>query len=298
MKHLDQVTQATAPLLGRVPQSYFQGIRSNQLCLPDNIVVFLRSDRETLNQRNFESRPHHRHVLIVNCMSAGSVSVDGAVYHLHPGEAFLIAPFQFHFYLEVQHPSISWLFLTFETATPGAFASFVNQPIALDTALLQQAAMLAQLYCSLTDDDRNSSNELVLSAGLFLTHLRRKAQNDNPPLARPIPAAISSGTLIPRINRLLYDRLAEGIGIQELGQRLAVSESHLRKRFKNLTGLSLGSYLVHYKLNRAVKLLVHSEASLSQIAVECGYESLAAFSRSFKSRLGVTPSQYRRNANP
>lgn len=279
-----------------LPKDYFQGIRSQDLYLADNVIVFLRHNRNELNRRNFESKPHHRHVLIVNLQTAGSISIDGSVFHLKPNEAFLIAPFQFHFYMDVLDSKLSWLFVTFETPNSNPFASFANTPIALSEELTEDAVNIARYY-----DQRNNSklhgnaNQLILATSTFLNRLQNRAQSSSPSLPQPITSSKSANHLVHRVNKLLHERLAEGISIQELGTRLNISESHLRKRFKLQTSLSLGSYIVHYKLNRAVKLLVHSENSLTMIAIECGYESLAAFSRSFKNALSVTPSQYRKH---
>lgn len=299
MVELDESWLATLDSLGdHAPRDYFHGVRADNLCWPDNIICFLRRSRSDLNQRNFESRPHHRHVLIVVLETPGSVSVDGAVFHLHPGDAFLIAPFQFHFYLQVEQRALAWLFLTFEAPNPAAFSVLVNTPVALDPAEKERALAIAKSYLAAESGNAFASNMLILDTARFLLELRETAtaRAGEPLPSRVLNKAGAEYTLLQRVNRLLYDRLAEGIGIQELAQRLALSESHLRKRFRSLSGVSLGSYLVHYKLNRAVKLLTHSSASLSQIAVECGYESLAAFSRSFKTKLGTSPSAYRKGS--
>jgi AraC-like DNA-binding protein len=93
---------------------------------------------------------------------------------------------------------------------------------------------------------------------------------------------------------LLAWHLDERLTIGAIARRLAMSPSHLRKRFQQLNGLSLGNYLLHYRLSRAIKLLVQSDLSLTQIAVDCGYESLAAFSRAFKGKVGKNPSAFRK----
>lgn len=284
-----------AQLQRLLPHDYFQGIQARNLCFADNVIVFRRDNRDVLNQRNFESRPHHRHVLVINFRTGGSVSVDGSVYHLQPGDAFLIAPFQFHFYMDIPDRPLNWLFITFETPLPAPFAAMANNPIAITDELARQAVAIARAYDRRNEHGQLEDNELILAVSSFLNALRRLAQEQSPAQLQSLTPGKTGYGLVQKVNRLLHDRLAEGIGIQELAARLNLSESHLRKRFKTQTGLSLGSYLIHYKLNRAVKLLVHSESSLSQIATECGYESLAAFSRSFKSKLGAAPSHYRRN---
>jgi transcriptional regulator GlxA family with amidase domain len=133
---------------------------------------------------------------------------------------------------------------------------------------------------------------LILGFSLFLNRLKQTGSRRSPPLIVP-PTA--DHALLERINRLLTWHLEDRLTIAALAGRLAISESHLRKRFRQLNGLSLGSYLLHYRLNRAIKLLVHSDLSLTQIAVECGYESLAAFSRSFRTKVGQTPSSFRKS---
>lgn len=293
---IDPLPQAAelAALRGLAPSDYFQGARTRSLCLADNVVVFLRRDRDALNQRSFESRPHHRHVLILNLMTAGSASVDGSVFRLRPGEAFLVAPFQFHFYIEVERQEIAWLFITFETPDPAPFAALANIPLPLDAALADRAVEIARLFGARERASQTQLNRIALSSSTLLNELRGLARAPSAELPQAAANAAGYG-LAQRINRLLHDRLAEGIGIAELAARLKVSESYLRKRFKAITGLSLGRYLLHYKLNRAVKLLAHSRSTLTQIAVDCGYESLAAFSRSFKDKLGVSPSLYRKN---
>ncbi|MDQ8205220.1 AraC family transcriptional regulator [Pelagicoccus sp. SDUM812003] len=278
-----------------VPRDYFHGIRPRSLCLADNIVVFLRRNKQALQQRTFESRPHHRHVLLVTFQTAGSINVDGAAYPLQPGTAFLIRPYQFHFYIDLQGDELCWLFITFETENDQPFDSFANLPLQLGPEHLRRCLEIAQAY-SRRDSADAALDLLTLSASTLLTQLRHLALERSAPLVKQPPRSSSGYALVERVNHLLESHSEARADIQRLSQGLAISESHLRKRFKALTGISLGSYLVHYKLNRAVKLLAHSNASLTQISLDCGYESLPAFSRSFKAKLGVTPSQYRKNA--
>lgn len=285
-----------ASLPNLLPRDYFRGIRARMLCTADNIVAFLRTEKGLLQRRSFDSRPHHRHVLLICFETAGAINVDGSVFHLQPGQAFLVKPYQFHFYMEIERDAVTWLFLTFETRDPAPYESFANTPVALGPELLQDAVSIAQRFSERDTASEADQDMLVLATATLLNQIRALALTQSAPLIRPRPTPPVGYSLVDRINLLLDRRLEDSISIPRIAATLSLSESHLRKRFRALTGLSLGSYLVHYKLSRAVKLLVHSQSSLTQIALECGYESLAAFSRSFKTKLGVSPSQYRKAA--
>ncbi|MDQ8186618.1 AraC family transcriptional regulator [Pelagicoccus sp. SDUM812002] len=280
----------------RPPDDYFHGLKARNLCVADNLVVFLREQKSELQRRNFESRPHHRFVLIVCFKTEGSINVDGRIFHLRPGDAFLVKPYQFHFYMELSDESLNWLFLTFETRNAKPFDIFANTPIRLSAERCSEAVEIAKRYTLRESLDEVTLDMTTFAASDLLNKLRAHSLNRSRELIDSPKYPSAGYDIVDRINSLLEHRLADSISIVQIAEALSLSESHLRKRFKVLTGISLGSYLVHYKLNRAVKLLVHSDDSLTQIALDCGYESLAAFSRSFKKQLGSTPSSYRKTA--
>ena len=72
-----------------------------------------------------------------------------------------------------------------------------------------------------------------------------------------------------------------------------LSESRLRALFKETAGISLGSHIQNYRLNRAMALLRTTKLPISEIAEEAGFGSPQAFSRIFRKELGHTPQAYR-----
>ncbi len=254
-------------------------------------MAFLRTERAVLHEGGFNNRPHHRYVLLINYATEGTISADGVTFRLHPGEAFLVAPYQMHFYLDVADAAIRWLFFTFEAETAEAFEAIRNVPISLGEAELAEAARLGLAFTGIETAGAGARASLLLGVSLLLNRLKQIVGT------RRAPRLAVSGPddgLLERVNRLLDWHLRERLGIADLAARLAMSESHLRRRFRQHTGMSLGSFLLHYRLNRAIKLLVHSQLSLTQIAFECGYESLAAFSRAFQHKVGKSPSAFRK----
>lgn len=83
------------------------------------------------------------------------------------------------------------------------------------------------------------------------------------------------------------------INIRQLAQYCHLSISQLQRRFKQMTGQSMGEYWRVKKLQHAQMLLCKNHLSIEEIAYEVGYENLSAFSRRFTQSFGMSPSQWR-----
>ncbi len=82
-----------------------------------------------------------------------------------------------------------------------------------------------------------------------------------------------------------------------LEQSLAVggyTYSHVCRCFKRQFGMTPSAYMTTLRMNRAKELLHRVENSLSEIALQVGYEDSAYFSRIFRKHFGQSPRAYRR----
>jgi len=79
-----------------------------------------------------------------------------------------------------------------------------------------------------------------------------------------------------------------------LSQILFVSESKLRTLFRSETGIPLGKYIDTQTYVKARKMLSESDISICQISASLGFCDQFYFSRFFKAKSGLTPSQYRK----
>lgn len=83
------------------------------------------------------------------------------------------------------------------------------------------------------------------------------------------------------------------LSVADLCAAASVSESHLRRMFRQETGRSPAQYLNDLRIAQAKSMLLHSDASVGEVAEFCGYRSLFFFSRDFKNKTGIAPSHYR-----
>jgi AraC family transcriptional regulator len=87
----------------------------------------------------------------------------------------------------------------------------------------------------------------------------------------------------------LHAHLAEDISLDQLAQSVNLSPSHLRRLFKQATGLAPHQYLLQLRVNRAKELLLTGSFSVGQVATEVGFADQSHLHRHFKRVFGVTP---------
>lgn len=146
-----------------------------------------------------------------------------------------------------------------------------------------RAAELRQLAESGDPADRfRLLGQLYEDVGQFsrLAQVQEKADRRYAPMTEQLFALLSAGPC--------------SMTNAELAARLSIPESTLSKRFRQETGMSIGAYRQLLTMNRARLLLALGEKPLRQIAEELGFCDQFYFSRWFKERETMTPSQYRR----
>lgn len=79
--------------------------------------------------------------------------------------------------------------------------------------------------------------------------------------------------------------------LAQWGAKLGASERTLARLFRHDTGMSFAQWRQQVRLVLALQMLAESK-SVTQIAIELGYESPSAFISMFRKCLGTTPSRY------
>jgi AraC family transcriptional regulator len=103
-------------------------------------------------------------------------------------------------------------------------------------------------------------------------------------------------TYVQRVNRAIdhvVGHLGEPLRLRELSRVALLSPFHFHRVFQALLGETPADFVQRLRLEKALGMLVHARpASLTTLALECGFASSSDFSRSFKRRFGVPPSAF------
>ncbi len=72
-----------------------------------------------------------------------------------------------------------------------------------------------------------------------------------------------------------------------------LSPSYFRHLFKLYTGKTFTEKLTEIRINNAIELLTHTYKSITEICLECGFNSINHFYKTFRKELGISPSKFR-----
>jgi len=100
----------------------------------------------------------------------------------------------------------------------------------------------------------------------------------------------------PRVTkaiRIMEAHIDEPISIVNVAEQLAMSSRRLEKLFQQHLQCSPGAYYLRLRLQRARKYVTDTLLSMQEIAIRTGFNSLSAFSRSYKKHYQSAPSDYR-----
>jgi len=104
---------------------------------------------------------------------------------------------------------------------------------------------------------------------------------------------------IERMNKVVQhieNNLSADINIKELATLAFYSEFYFHRVFRSYIGESVYAYRKRLLLERAIKLLLYTNDSITEIAFKSGYDNQASFNKAFKNLYAYTPSQVRKQS--
>lgn len=109
-----------------------------------------------------------------------------------------------------------------------------------------------------------------------------------------IPQERKNLAAIKTVIRYMNEHFKEEIGVTQLAALTYYNENYFMKLFKQYTGKTLTRYLTELRIEKARYLLLQSNLSITEIALETGFNSASYFIRKFQELNGETPQKLRK----
>lgn len=259
---------------------------------------------------DFSDVPMHWHdeiELIYIKKGRGMVQIDFNTYTVTAGELALILPGQLHGIMQYENDLMEYenimfhpnLLLSKQTdiCTSDFLEPLFARSIALPCIITKELTHYDEIMDCINNADEICKTyppayqfgiKSALYQFLYLLFCYHKCQVT-------FPKSYRSLDKMKQIIKYIECNYMNKITIADISSEVGLSESHFMKYFKKTMGTSFIDYLNDYRLTMASRLLVTSENSVLEIAIETGFENLSYFIRLFKKKYSMTPNQYRKS---
>lgn len=127
----------------------------------------------------------------------------------------------------------------------------------------------------------------IIECVLILLEKYVKAKKEN--------RAECSGLLsIEKAVSYIHKHFNKAITVEEIAAHIGYSKFYFCRRFKEITGYTVATYINMQRIKYAHSMLIESDKNINEIAFECGFASVAYFSATFKRYMGISPSKVQR----
>ena len=103
--------------------------------------------------------------------------------------------------------------------------------------------------------------------------------------------------LVEAMKQFLAQRITQTVRIEDICNEFDYSRSYLTKRFQQGTGQSLAAFVTTLKIEEAKRMIRESDMNLAQISEYLAFDNPQYFSRVFKKRTGMTPTEFKKRAH-
>jgi AraC family transcriptional regulator len=177
------------------------------------------------------------------------------------------------------------------TGSPSA-SEFFHSNISISTSSSRMVARLLATATSTLEADRLMARTCIQRAAFLLGV--DLSQTSGPPPRVYLPRGGLAPWQAKLVNRYIREHLSSSIRTATLAQMVQLSLSHFFRAFRCSFAETPQSFIQKCRVMRGQQLMLNSDFSLAQIALEIGMCDQAHFCRTFRRVVGINPSTWRR----
>ena len=260
-------------------------LRMNQKIRTEGIYTFFYQERERGFIYSGEEHPMPE-LTYVDQGALHSVT-EGQDILLKPGDIAFFGPNQWHMHYADMDVAPRYVTISFDLEGVD-ITPLLNRKFA---APQQAVKLIQQMLQEQEQMDEYSSDMILSQLNQLVLILLRFA--DAPAGKRKASNAIhSENEIISRAQQYISAHVREKLSVPLVARMVDVSPSYLTALFHKHLQISPGEYIRRIKLQESKQMIRQDNLNFTEIAAALQYSTVHHFSRQFKEKFGITPSEY------
>lgn len=212
---------------------------------------------------------------------------DGVELTLNKGDMVIYGPDQWH--MQYADIGVAPRFVTISFDLEGGdLAPLLNRKIAPP----QAAVTLLQQMLREQDHMDAYSTDITISQLTILLLVLLRGDGAPPQKLKASNSIHSDNEIIRRAQQFISTHIRQKLTVPAVAAQVEVSPSYLTALFHKNLQISPGEYIRRMKLQESKQMIRENSMNFTQIAEALQYSTVHHFSRQFKEKFGITPSEY------
>ena len=279
-----EVAYTRAPdVIGR--NSWNSGLEVARRLKVENLYTFFYQEKE--QGFIFPGESHHMSELTYVDQGSLHSVVDGEDLLLEQGDIMVYTPGQWH--MQYSDMGVAPRFVTISFGLSG---DSLDRLKGRKFAAPQQAVtILQQMLREQENPDAHAGDMIISLLNQLLVLLLR--QVDAPAAKLKTSNAVhSENEIIRRAQQYISANVREKMTVPSVAEQVEVSPSYLTALFHKNLQISPGEYIRRVKLQESKQMIRENSMTFTEIASALQYSTVHHFSRQFKEKFGLTPTEY------
>ena len=214
--------------------------------------------------------------------------VDGQDLLLRQGDIVLYGPGQWH--MQYADIGVAPRFVTISFDVSGVdLAPLLNRKFSAPQSV---AALLQNMLREQEVMDAYSNDIILYQLNLLLLRLQREAASPTAGKLQTANAVHSENEIIRQAQQFISAHIREKLSVPLVARQVDVSPSYLTALFHKNLQISPGEYIRRIKLQESKQMIRENNLNFTEIAARLHYSTVHHFSRQFKEKFGITPTEY------
>lgn len=214
--------------------------------------------------------------------------VGGVDYLLHQGDMMVYGTNQWH--MQYADTDCATSFVTITFSMEGEDLSILTDKVF--TLSRQEVELLKAMLQEQERNDEYSGDMILYQLGQFLIQVLRSRRGESDRRLRTPASLHAENDIINRALRYVAEHVCDKLSVGVVARGIGVSPSHLTALFHKSLNIAPGEYIRRTKLEESKQMIREGKMNFSQISKALSYSTVHHFSRQFKEKFGVTPSEY------